>query len=249
MIKIKCILLCAGYATRLYPLTIDTPKSLLDIAGKPVIEHILEKIYEIPVNEIFVVTNSRFYDKFNEWLSNYNEKIPIKVINDKTNNNEERLGALGDIHFVIQNQKINDDILIIAGDNIFEDSLAGMNSFFKDKKMSIIGLHDVKNLEVAKRMGVVSLDKNNKLIEFAEKPKNPKSTIVSALIYFIKKDDVQFIKECLRAKSSEKEVKAGEFIEYIINKTSVYGYVLKKNWFDIGDYEQLKKADKVWKGK
>ena len=131
----KAIILAAGYATRLYPLTLNKPKPLLEVAAKPIIEHILFKIEKIKeINNIFIVTNNKFYAKFASWLAVYESKKKIKIINDKTSSNEDRLGAVGDIKFVLEQEKLNDDVMIIAGDNLFEFSLSGPVKIFKEKK-------------------------------------------------------------------------------------------------------------------
>src|SRR3989338_1114573 len=132
------IILAAGYATRLYPLTENTPKPLLNIAGKPIIEHIIKKLEQINlINKIYVVTNDKFEQHFRKWLSNFNAEKPIEIINDRTKSNEGRLGALGDIHYTINLKNINSEIVVIAGDNIFEDSLADSVNFFKKRKSTL----------------------------------------------------------------------------------------------------------------
>ena len=120
----KCILLCAGYATRLHPLTLNTSKSLLNVAGKPLIEHILDKIECVDIiDEILIVTNNKFCGEFEEWNSNYTSSKRIKIINDFTSSNEDRLGAVGDIVFVLKQRRINEDVLVVGGDNLFDFNL------------------------------------------------------------------------------------------------------------------------------
>ncbi|MBI2655805.1 NTP transferase domain-containing protein, partial [Candidatus Woesearchaeota archaeon] len=145
------IILAAGYATRLHPLTKDKPKPLLDVAGRPIIEHIIEKLGQISdVGKILIVTNERFERNFREWLENFDAKKPIEIINDGTSSNDDRLGALGDIHFAIASKEIDDDIIAIAGDNLFELSLTDVHNFFRKKKSNVIVLHDVKDFELAR---------------------------------------------------------------------------------------------------
>ena len=154
MIKIKCVLLGAGYATRLYPLTLNQPKPLLDVKGKPIAEYLIRKIEETEVvDEIFIVTNNKFYNQFQEWSKNFNSKIPIKILNDKTLSNEDRLGAIGDINFAIKAENIQEDLVIISGDNLFKFDLKDMHDLFKNQEQHLIALYDVKTDQEAKKFG------------------------------------------------------------------------------------------------
>src|SRR3989344_6063906 len=138
----KAIVLAAGYATRLYPLTLNTPKPLLKIAGKPMIEYILDKLYEISsLDEIFIITNDKFFDKFNNWINNYKSNISIEIINDK--------------------------LIIVAGDNLFEFSLKEFVDFSKDNP--IVASHDINNIDLAKQYGILSVDDKYKITNFEEK--------------------------------------------------------------------------------
>src|SRR5690554_4677538 len=120
----KCLILAAGYATRLYPLTKDTPKPLLQVAGKTILERLLDKISVIEkIDHVYVVTNARFAQAFEDWVGGYQYSKPITVINDGTTSNENRLGAIGDIQYVLEQTKINDDLMVLAGDNLFDFDL------------------------------------------------------------------------------------------------------------------------------
>ena len=245
----KCIILCAGYATRLYPLTLDRPKPLLPIAGKPIIEYILAKIEELDdVNEIFIVTNNKFFNNFRNWKRTYSGTKPIKIVNDKTENEEDRLGAIGDIDFVAKQEGINEDTLIIAGDNLFDFSLKNLQKFFKEKNASVIALYDIqdKNLAAGK-YGIVDIDKNNKIINFEEKPENPKTTLISTACYIFSKKDTQELEKCIE--EHQKPDNLGDFIKWISKRKYVYGFVFNGKWFDIGNQEQIKEADIIWSSK
>ena len=150
MIKTKAIILAAGYATRLYPLTKNTPKPLLEVKGKPILEHILGKVENLDIiDEIFVVTNNKFFLNFLSWKESYEGPIKITIVNDMTKSNEDRLGSLGDIKYVIENLGIKDDILVVAGDNLFGFSLIPMVELFKTKEKTIVALYDVKDINLA----------------------------------------------------------------------------------------------------
>jgi len=121
---LKALILAAGYGTRLYPLTLNTPKPLLDVAGRPMLDYIIDKINDIPeVDLIYVVTNEKFTQNFQEWSDKLNNLKPIKVINDGTSTNETRLGAVGDICFVLEHENLNEDFIVIGGDNLFENKI------------------------------------------------------------------------------------------------------------------------------
>ena len=239
------IILAAGYAVRLYPLTENTPKPLLKVAGKPIVEHIINKLEELDIiNKIYIVTNDKFEQNFIEWLHNFDAKKSIEIINDRTKSNDDRLGALGDVRYVIDTKKINDDIAVIAGDNIFEFSLNDVIDLFKKKKSNIVVLHDVKNLELAKQYGVVEV-KDSTVINFEEKPAHPKSTLVSTGIYLFPKKTLLLTKKYIDQGNSPD--KTGSFIEWLHKRDKVYAYVTDKPWYDIGNIEQLEKANKHFK--
>jgi len=240
------IILAAGYATRLYPLTKDKPKPLLNVAGKPIIEHIISKIEGINgINKIYIVTNDKFDSTFNKWLENFDAKSPIEVINDGTKSNEDRLGALGDVHFAIGSKNIDDELIVVAGDNLFELSLKDVANFFIKRKSNVIVLHDVKDFELAKHYGIVEIDNDNLVTHFEEKPQNPKSTLASTGIYLFPKKTIELIKKYIEQGNNPD--KTGSFIEWLHKRDKVHSYVTDKKWYDIGSFEQLEKADKHYK--
>ncbi|MFH1642646.1 MAG: nucleotidyltransferase family protein [Nanoarchaeota archaeon] len=243
MFKIKSIVLCAGYATRLYPLTLNQPKPLLEVGGKPILEHLLKKIEEIDnIEEIFIVSNTKFYNHFIKWVNNYKSTKKITVVNDQTSSNEDRLGSMGDIQFVIEHEKIDDDILVVAGDNLFEFSLMEVADLFNIKRKTVVAVYDVKQKELAKQYGIVSIDNDNKIVDFVEKPQEPKSTLSSTGIYFYPKHIIPFLMNY--GKSGENTDKAGNFLEWLFRNEDVFCYVSDKKWFDIGSMDQLEQAKK-----
>ncbi len=240
--RMKSIILAGGYGTRLYPLTLNQPKPLLEVAGKPIIEHIVRKIEEIKdIDEIFIVTNAKFYSHFVKWSNNLNSAKKIKIINDKTTSNEGRLGSLGDIQFVVNQEKIDDDLLVVAGDNMFEFSLKEVFDFFMQKnKKTVVVLYDVKDRELAKHYGIVSVGKNSRMVDFVEKPKQPKSTLSSTGIYFYPKNIIKSLLDY--GKHGKNTDKAGNFLEWLHKKDDVYCCISDKKWCDIGSIEQLARA-------
>ena len=138
----KAIILCAGYATRLYPLTENTPKALLPINDKPLLSYIVKKLEAIKeINKVYVVTNAKFYSHFKDWERNSKFKKEVEIVNDNTTSNENRLGGIGDIHFVIEKERINEDVFVALGDNLFDFNLNDMISLFKKKNETTIGVY------------------------------------------------------------------------------------------------------------
>lgn len=241
------IILAAGYATRLHPLTKDKPKPLLDVAGKPIIEHIIRKLEQIEaVERIYIVTNARFERHFREWLKNFDVNKSVEIVNDGTTSNDDRLGALGDVNYAIKEKNLNDDIILIAGDNLFEISLNDVHNYFKKRKSNVIVLHDVKDFDLAKQYGIVEVNNNNLVINFVEKPVSPSSTLASTGIYLFPRKTIELIKKYI-AQGNNPD-KTGNFIEWLHKREKVYSYVTEKKWYDIGNLEQLEKANRHYKG-
>lgn len=244
MVKIKVLLLAAGYATRLYPLTRDIPKPLLKVGERSIIDHILAKLEEIKeIEEIYIVTNDKFDSTFVDWSKNFKHFFNIKIINDGTKSNEDRLGAVGDIHFVVQQEKINDDLLVIAGDNLFGFSLLAFADFFRNKNSSVVAFHDLKNLELVKeRYGVGILD-GSKVVDFEEKPTAPKSSLASTACYFFKRNDLTHIQDLVKMGKVDAP---GNLIKYLAQNSQIHGFVFDEHWFDVGSFESLEEAKKVY---
>jgi glucose-1-phosphate thymidylyltransferase len=237
----KAIITCAGFATRLWPLTKDVPKPLLEVKGKPIIEHIVNKLLEISaVDEIFIVTNSKFYSYFDKWLQHTKFKVPTKLLNDGTSSNEDRLGQIGDVLFVLEKENVEEDLIIIAGDNLFNFSLVDAYNTFKKANVVVNPLYDIRSLSAAKQLGTVVLDKRNCFAEFFEKADMPKSTLVSLGIYFFPKEKLQLIKNYIS--SGENPDKMGYFLSWLMKKDCVIGHVYYEKWFDIGWIKALEQA-------
>ena len=247
MIKIEAIVLAAGYATRLYPLTENLPKPLLKVAGKPIIEHLIKKLESVDmIKKIYIVTNDKFESSFRTWLNSCDVQKPIGIINDGTKSNEDRLGALGDIYYTINKKNVDNDIMIIAGDNLFELSLNDVVNFFKKRKSNVIVLYDVRDFELAKHYGIVEIS-NNLVVNFEEKPVSPKSTLASTGIYLFPKKTLSLIKKYI-AQGNNPD-KTGNFIEWLHKREKIYSYLTDKRWYDIGDIEQLERANRYYKEK
>lgn len=233
----------------MYPLTKNQPKPLLKVGDKPIIEHIIHKIEVLnQINNIHIVTNNKFFNNFLEWNKNYESKKNILIYNDKTSSNNDRLGALGDLNYVIQEAEIDNDVLVVGGDNIFECCLKKMYDLFAKNNAPVVAARDLKDVkEIANKFGAIELGLENKIINFEEKPAKPKSTLASTAIYMYTKEEVELIKRT--AKKNKLHDNTGEFILDLIKNKEVYCYVFNEKWYDIGSHEHLKEANKIFSKK
>jgi glucose-1-phosphate thymidylyltransferase len=236
---VRAIVLAAGYATRLRPLTDEWAKELLPVGGRPIIDRIVDAIGELDdVDSIHVVTNSRKAPWFHTWA----EGREVIVHDDGTSSNDDRLGAIGDMQFVIDTAEIDDDLLVIAGDNLFDFSLAEYAAFWRSKgRASAIAVRDVGSRELASQYGVVALDADGRVTDFVEKPADPPSTLAAIATYIYHREHVPLIRAYLDAGESHDQ--PGRFAAWLQEREAVYGWVFDSTWYDIGDHEQLLEAD------
>src|SRR5262245_40166270 len=199
----KCLLLGAGYATRLYPLTKERPKPLLPVAGVPILQRICEQVFKVKgLDRIYVISNHRFAGHYHNWHRDYQNHralpVPIDIYDDLTQTPDDRLGAIGDIQFVIGNAKVEDDLLVIAGDNLIEFSLQDFVAFAQPKG-TVVCLKDLKTKDKVSLYGAVSVNKQGKIVAFEEKPPKPKTTLVSIGVYYFSKAHLALFREYLDA--------------------------------------------------
>lgn len=241
----KAIILAAGYATRLYPLTKDKPKSLLKIGGKTILEHVLRKIGRVKeVNQVYIVTNQKFFNHFINWIGSYNYHKDIKVINDKSTSNEDRLGAITDLYYVIEREGVYDDIIVMAGDNLFDFELSDFVDYQQEINTDCITSHQLDDIEELKRTGVIEVDSNNKVVSFEEKPVNPVSKLAVPPFYIHKKETLPLIKEYL-AEGNNPDA-PGNLIPWLISKKDVYTYQFEGDRYDIGTLESYKEVQAIF---
>jgi glucose-1-phosphate thymidylyltransferase len=235
----KAIILAAGYATRLRPLTDRIAKPLLPVAGRPMLDWILDRIDEVDdVDEIHVVTNARYAPSFEAWRPS----DAVTIHDDGTTTNDDRLGAIGDVRFVVERAGIDDDLLVIAGDNLFDFQLSRFVEFWRGKgEASAVALYDVGDRELVKRFGVVDVDTGDRITAFVEKPDDPPSTLAATASYIYHRAHVPLVERYLAEGNSPDQ--PGRFIAWLHERVPVYGYRFEGEWFDIGDREQLLVAD------
>lgn len=244
----KALILAAGYGTRLYPLTKEFPKCLLEVGKRPLIDHIVEKIRALKdCNEIIVVTNSKFFPQFKDWASRAARKPRITLVDDLTSTLEDRRGAIGDLYFAITRKRLKDDLLVIGGDNLFEGDLNDFVSFSRTKGFhSCIGVYKLKNKKEASKYGVIMLDKNNRVIDFKEKPKEPLSSLVAMCLYYFPENKLSLVKEYVLGRKQKRDA-VGFYIDWLRKKEAMYGFVFQGKWFDIGDFNFYNKARESFK--
>jgi glucose-1-phosphate thymidylyltransferase len=237
---LKAIVLAAGYATRLRPLTDTWAKELLPIGGRPIIDHILDRVEEVDeVDAVHVVTNARKASAFEEWAL---RRGGVTVHDDGTSTNDDRLGAIGDLQLVVDRERLDDDLLVIAGDNLFDFSLVDYVRFWRTKGVaSAIAVRDVGSRDLASRYGIVALDDSERVVEFVEKPADPPSTLAAIATYVYHREHVPLVRAYLEEGNAADQ--PGRLVQWLHRRRPVYGWTFTGAWFDVGDFEQLLLAD------
>lgn len=249
----KALILAAGYATRLYPITKEYPKPLLLVKNRPIIDYIIDKLDKVnDIDEIIVVTNSKFISRFRKWAKSVDAEKKIGLVDDLTKNHSDRRGAIGDMDFVINHKRINEDLLVIGGDNLFNGDLKDFLNFAKGVRAKpVIGIYDVGDLAAARKYGVVKINRKRQVVNFQEKPKMPKSTLAAMCLYYFPKETTGFIKEYLSVKCDKPRTSkykrgrhdaTGFYIDWLRRKIPVYAFDFGGRWYDIGDHHFYNQA-------
>jgi glucose-1-phosphate thymidylyltransferase len=244
----KVVILAAGYATRLYPLTLTQPKPLLPVAGKPMIEHVLDNLAAIDgLDRIYVVTNSKFATHFQQWADHYHvtkSRLDFTVVNDGSTDDSNKLGAIGDLHLVLTRQKLDDDLIVVAGDNLFSESLADFGRFCREKQAPVLAVYDVGDLEQIKKYNSITLDPEGRITFFEEKPKKPVSTLTGIALYFYPKAALPYISQYISEGNNPDQ--PGRLIQWLYPRLPVYTWKVPGLWYDIGSKETLEEANRIF---
>lgn len=244
----KCIILAAGYATRLYPLTESFPKPLLDVRGKSILEWLLSDLESLSeIDEVIVVSNHKFYDQFLRWRDTLTTRLSVTVIDDGSTENENRLGAVKDIAFAIQTCSIQDDILVIAGDNLLNFSIRGFIDFYKEKKAACIMRHFEPSVERLRRTGVVTVDEDSRVLDMQEKPTEPKSNWAVPPFYIYPGKELPSILEGISSNRCSVDA-PGSFIAWFCKIADVYAYPMPGKRYDIGNMESYQAIRESYQG-
>lgn len=238
----KAIILAGGYATRLRPLTDDLSKCLLPVGGRPIVDWLLDRIEQVEaIDGVHVVTNSRFAPDFRHWATS---KPGVTVHDDGTSSNEDRLGAMGDVAFTLEQAGIDDDVLVVAGDNLFDYDLDDFVDHWRGKgAASAVAVYDVRDERLATQYGIVSIDRDERVTRFVEKPAEPDSTLAATATYIYHREHVPLVERYLAEGNAPDQV--GSFIEWLHTREPVYAFSFDGVWLDIGDREQLLVADNL----
>ena len=245
----QAILLAAGYATRLRPLTENRAKPLLSIGGKPIAERICELLEATKaVHAIHVVTNARFAADFRAWAATRPRQIPLHVIDDGTHTNEDRRGALGDIQLVVERQELEgEDLLVVAGDNLLgtwmTDFVAAWRARAALGPASMTAVYDCPDLELVKQYSVVDVDPTGRVRSFVEKPTEPRSHLVGIAAYAFHQEHARLLRTYLAEGNSPDA--PGHFLAWLVPRAPLYAYAFAGAWIDIGNAEQLLAADNL----
>jgi glucose-1-phosphate thymidylyltransferase len=236
---VKALILAAGYATRLRPLTDTWAKELLPVGGRPIVDRIVDNLARVAeIDEVHLVTNALKAPRFREWASGRD----VTIHDDGTTSNDDRLGAIGDMLFVADRIGTDDDLLVIAGDNLFDFELSDLVAFWQTKGVaSAVALRDVGSLDLARQYGIVDLDGDGRIRSFIEKPPEPASTLAATATYLYHREHVGLIRAYVETEANADQ--PGRLVAWLHEREPVYGWVFTEPWYDIGDHEQLREAD------
>jgi glucose-1-phosphate thymidylyltransferase len=203
----------------------------------------MEHIGEI--EEVFLSTNRKFETKFKEWLENYRSSKEIRLAIEETREEEEKLGSIGALNFLIEHLGLKEDLLIIGGDNLFDFDLKELIAFYRTKKKSVVLLYDMKDKERVKgKYGVLEIDSDFKIIKSEEKPEEPKSTLISTACYIFSKEDLALIKDYLEEGNNPDAI--GFFVSWLCKRSDLYALIHRGLWFDIGSFDEYERANAVY---
>jgi len=241
------LILAAGYATRLYPLTLKKAKPLLVVGGKPIIEWVVDNLAGVPdLETIYVVTNDKFAADFQVWSERYRSRQPefkFKIINDSSTSDEDKLGAIGDINFVVSRENLSQSsLLIVAGDNLFTESLANFVECARGTDATV-AVYDVGDAEAIKKYGNITVDADGIITRFEEKPEKPQGTLAAVAVYYYSPAVLSFFTTYLAAGNNPDQ--PGRFVQWLYTRKPIKTFQIKGKWLDIGSKETLESADKI----
>jgi glucose-1-phosphate thymidylyltransferase len=234
------LVLAAGYATRLYPLTLDRPKPLLEVGGRPLLDWLLDRLQAMGVDETIVVTNARFTSHFNRWAAG---KKRVTIVNDGTTSNDDRLGAIGDLGFVLDALRVDDDLVVVAGDNLFVGDISGFSAYGREVDAPVLAVHDVGDLGLMREYNQVEVDDTGRVLFMEEKPEQARTTLAGVALYYYPRKTLPLIKQYLADGNNPDQ--PGRLPEWLHSRTDVYAWRLPGEWYDIGSREQLEEADRL----
>lgn len=244
----KLIILAAGYATRLYPLTLNQPKPLLPVAGKPMLEHVIDNLNTIDaIDDAYIVTNAKFVNHFEQWAAGYkhpNLTFGFTIVNDGSTDDSNKLGAIGDMHLVIRKQEIDEDVIVVGGDNLFSDDLQDFGAYCLQKKAPVTGVYDVGNLEAIKKYNAIDVDDDGRIVFFEEKPADPKSTLTGIALYYYPQSALPLVHQYIAEGNNPDQ--PGRLVQWMYTRVPFYTWKVPGIWFDVGAIDTLNEANRVF---
>ncbi|MEO5722520.1 MAG: nucleotidyltransferase family protein [Chthoniobacterales bacterium] len=239
------LILAAGYATRLYPLTLTKAKPLLEVAGKPMIEWVMDNLGPVDgIETVYVVTNNKFANDFQIWADEYQARNPnrkLTIVNDKSTDDSDKLGAIGDINLVLERENLSgDDLLVIAGDNLFSEPLTDFAQSAQGSEATL-ATYDVGDLEAIKKYSAITMDSEGILTSFEEKPSEPKSTLTGIALYYFSRETIPLFATYIADGNNPDQ--PGRFIQWLYTRNRVRTHQIRGTWFDIGSKETLEEAN------
>ena len=243
------LILAAGYATRLYPLTLTRAKPLLEVAGKPMIEWVMDNLGPVEgIDTVYVVTNNKFAADFQTWAETYQQRYAhrkVQVVNDGSNDDADKLGAIGDINLVLVRENLGrDDLLVVAGDNLFSEPLTGFVERARGTEATL-ATYDVGDLEAIKKYSAITMDAEGVLTSFEEKPAEPKSTLTGIALYYFSRGTIPLFTTYIAAGNNPDQ--PGRFIQWLYPRQRVQTFQITGTWFDIGSKETLEEANELFR--
>lgn len=241
----KCLILAAGYATRLYPLTENFPKPLLKVQNKTILDWLVDDIDTSgQVDEFVVISNHKYAHHFEAWAKTKTQKVT--VVDDGTESNESRLGAVKDIQFAMEKLGLDDDILVIAGDNLLDFSLTGFVAYAQEKKASCLMRFYQPNKKILLKSGVVTVDETDRIIKMTEKSPDPETNWCCPPFYYYTRRDARLVEKGIAAGCGTDA--PGSYIAWLCQQVPVYAMEMPGSRYDIGDLKSYEQVQKVYKG-